>query len=201
MFNHAAIPNVEVQYDNEGNVNVMLLRDAQQGEPLFKCYGQHTNPSHFLATYGFFDTSPPATYCKLLCGQTRTPELVNMGFDYERMVFYPENGGIADEVWDVMLYTILEQTDPAAKEQFYNAHMQGDAQTKASFHEMYFAQTSDGLVNHVDEMLNELASCANTISQGQGAGYENLEMISQHNNFVRETFLKVRENLVQMRGY
>ncbi|CAB9515286.1 M protein repeat protein [Seminavis robusta] len=197
MLNHAAQPNVDVQYDNEGNVHVTFLRDVQQGEELFKCYGQPTNPSRFLATYGFFDTSPPATYCKLMSGKKLTPELKDLGFVYERMVFYPENGGIAEEVWDVMLYTILANIDPAVQQQFYNAHMQGDFQTKQQLQDFYRPQTGQALLNHVDEMLNELAMCAQKIDQA-GPGHENLVMIRQHNDFVRETFLKVRSNLEQI---
>jgi len=44
MLNHNADPNVQVQYDNDGNVHVVLLKDVQAGEPLFKSYGQITNP-------------------------------------------------------------------------------------------------------------------------------------------------------------
>ena len=40
MLNHNSVPNVDVQYDNEGNVHVVFLRDAMPGEQLFKCYGQ-----------------------------------------------------------------------------------------------------------------------------------------------------------------
>ena len=197
MLNHAADPNVEVQYDGEGNVHVVLLKDVQEGEPLHKSYGQITNPSRFLATYGFFDVSSPAAYCKLMAGKTLTPELVNLGFVYDRMVFYHENGAIAEEVWDVMLYTLLEQNDRDQKEQFYNAHMQGDAQTKANMHNHYRPQVKQALLQHVDEMLNELAQCASRIQQGGSQQHENLPMIQAHNDFVRETFLKVRSNLEQ----
>lgn len=196
-LNHAAEPNVEVQYDNDGNVNVMLLRDVQAGEALFKAYGEKTNPSRFLATYGFFDTSPPATYCKLMPGKVLTPELVNLGFVYDRMVFWVEDGGIAEEVWDVMLYTLLGDNDPGQQQQFYDAHMRGDGQTKAQMHEMYRPNTVNGLLQHVDETLGELNSCLQRIEQGGNAGHENLPMIQYHNEFVRETFLKVRSGLEQ----
>lgn len=198
MFNHAADPNVEVQYDGEANVHVTFLKDVQPGEAMYKCYGQHTNPSRFLATYGFFDTSPPATYCKLMAGKTLTPELVNLGFVHEKMVFYVENGAIADPVWDVMLYITLEKTDQAAKRQFYDAHMRGDEQTKANLHQMYRAETTTGLLEHVDAMLSELASRDALIQQQSGLQHPHLPMIKQHNDFVRETFMKVRYGLAQI---
>jgi len=200
MLNHNADPNVEVQYDNDGNVHVTLLKDVQQGEPLYKNYGQVTNPSRFLATFGFFDASCPAAYCKLMAGKTLTPELVNLGFVYERMVFYHESGAIASEVWDVMLYTILEQIDKGQQQQFYNAHMQGDQNTKANMLNHYRPQICDALLQHVDEMLTALANCATKIQRNPDPNNKNLPMIQYHNDFVRETFLKVRANLEQIKN-
>ncbi|CAB9520422.1 M protein repeat protein [Seminavis robusta] len=201
MINHSADSNIDVQYDGEGNVHVTLLRDVQAGDPLHKCYGQPTNPSRFLATYGFFDTTPPATYCKLFTGWEATPELKNLGFDFERMVFYVENGAIADEVWDVMLYITLEKTDPAQQQQFYQAHMAGDAQAKAQLHQYYLPQTCKGLLDHVNEMLEEISDCEATLDKsGLGSVHEHLPMIRRHNDFVRQTFTKVKKNLEQMQA-
>lgn len=200
MLNHNANPNVEVQYDNDGNVHVVALRNIQSGEPLFKSYGQITNPSRFLSTYGFFDASSPATYCKLMAGKTLTPELKNMGFVYDRMVFYHETGDIAPEVWDVMLYIILGDNDRNLQQQFYEAHMRGDAQTKANFHNQYRGITADALLNHVDDMFRELGKCADKIRANPDPNNKNLPMIMYHNDFVRETFIKVRQNLENIKS-
>jgi len=201
MLNHDSNPNIDVQYDNEGNVHLVLLRDVQPGDSLSKCYGQPTNPSRFLASYGFFDASPPTTYCKLWPGMLVTQELKNLGFEDQRMVFYVQNGGIAEEVWDVMLYSTLEGIDPSAQQQFYDAHMRGDAQTKAQLHQMYLAYTCSGLLQHVEETLSELADCESQMDQGgMGLAHKNLPMIRRHNDFVRQTFSKVRTNLEQIRG-
>ena len=135
-----------------------------------------------------------------MAGKTLTPELVSLGFVYDRMVFYHENGAIAEEVWDVMLYTILEQIDTNQQQQFLNAHLQGDQQTKANMHNHYRPQTCDALLQHVDEMLNELANCSNKIQQNPEQGNDNLPMIQYHNDFVRETFMKVRNNLEQIKA-
>jgi hypothetical protein len=196
MINHQAEPNVEISWDNEGNVNVIFVKDVQAGEQLLKCYGHPTNPSRLLSTYGFHDTSPPATYCKLFPGVQVTQDLKDMGFDYTTMVFYPENGGIAEQVWDVMLYTILGQMDPNSQQQFYQAHMSGNAQSKQEFHQHFMPQTIQALVQHIDEILGEISYCDQKLSSGQV--FENMQMIADHNNFVRQTFLKVRANLEQM---
>jgi len=200
MINHNANPNVEVQYDDEGNVNVITLRDIQAEEQLYKCYGQPTNPSRYLATYGFFDSSPPATYCKLYPGLAVTDELKNMGFGYDRLVFYVENGAIAEEVWDVVLFLmLLEEADTTVQQQFYNSHMQGDVDTKAQIHQYYMPQTCERLMKHVDEVLRELEKCEKTMDAGgMGLVHKNLPMIRRHNDFVRQTFTKVKQNLQQI---
>ena len=90
-----------------------------------------------MATYGFFYHSPPATYCKLFPTSEPSPELRNLGFDYTTFAFYPETGGIAECVWDVMLYVQLGKMDKNAQQQFYQAHMAGDGNTKQQFHHYY----------------------------------------------------------------
>lgn len=201
MLNHDSNPNVDVQYDDEGNVHIVLFKDVQAGEGLHKCYGQPTNPSRFLASYGFFDASPPCTYCKLYPGLIVTPELRNLGFEYDRMVFYVDNGAIANEVWDVMLYCTLEHIDPSVQQQFYDAHMMGDEDTKAQLHQYYMAQTCDGLLQHLNECLENIADCEKTMDQGgMGLVHKNLPMIRRHNDFVRQTFTKVKKNVEQMRA-
>ena len=40
MVNHRSEPNVEITWDNDGNVNVIFVKDVQAGEQLFKCYGR-----------------------------------------------------------------------------------------------------------------------------------------------------------------
>eukprot|EP00522_Entomoneis_paludosa_P018013 CAMPEP_0172442488 /NCGR_PEP_ID=MMETSP1065-20121228/2889_1 /TAXON_ID=265537 /ORGANISM="Amphiprora paludosa, Strain CCMP125" /LENGTH=455 /DNA_ID=CAMNT_0013192351 /DNA_START=125 /DNA_END=1492 /DNA_ORIENTATION=- len=200
MLNHNAQPNVAVQYDDEGNVHMVLQQDVVAGQELYKCYGQPTNPSRYFATFGFFDASPPATYCKLCPDMEPTPELVNLGFDYNRLVFGVEQGEVAPEVWDVVLYLLLETIDPSAQQQFYQAHLQGDDDTKNAIHQHFMGQSIAALLQHIDSTLDELAECQETMDEQGGMGllHENLPMIRRHNDFVRQTFLKVQKNLQGM---
>jgi len=199
MMNHAWNANCEVQYDNEGNVHVVLLRNVQSGEALHKCYGQPTNPSRFMSTYGFFDASPPTTYCKFMPTLATTEELRNLGFEYSRMVFSVDSGEVAPEVWDVMLYLNLGKSDRNMQRQFYQAHMNGDGQTKAAIHQQYSSQTVFSLLAHVSEVLDEIDDCQDRMDQGgMGLQHENLPIIRRHNEFVRQVFAKVQRNLQQM---
>jgi hypothetical protein len=119
MFNHAANPNVVIKYDADGSCNAILTRDVQQGEPLCLSYGNPTNPSRFLSTFGFLDQSPPATFCKIMTARP-SKELKNMGYDFERMGFYVEDGAVSEEVWDVVLYSLLE-SQPEEQKKLYHA--------------------------------------------------------------------------------
>ena len=200
MMNHDSHANVEVQYDEEGNVHVILLRDVSVDEQLYKCYGQPTNPSRFLATYGFFDTSPPSTYCKLAPGVEISQELMNMGLGYDKLVFHVEDGGIAPEVWDAVLFiNLLHEGNQELQQQFYNSHMQGDADTKNQIHQFCKEQTCSSLLQHVEDTIDELDTCAYIMdSGGLGLSHKNIPMIRKHNEFVLETFGKVKKSLKQI---
>mmetsp|Transcript_41741 Transcript_41741/g.83025 ORF Transcript_41741/g.83025 Transcript_41741/m.83025 type:complete len:447 (-) Transcript_41741:132-1472(-) len=196
MFNHAANANVEVKYDDQGNCHVILMRDAQQGEPLCLSYGNPANPSRFLSTFGFLDQSPPATFCKIMTARP-SKELKNLGYDFSRMVFYVEDGAIAEEVWDVVLYSLLENR-PDIRKAFYHAHMIGDRETKVMMHSQYLGETITVLLAHVDKTLSELDVLADKMRNEGPDGHENLIMIWHHNEFVRATFLKVKARLDRM---
>lgn len=119
MFNHGTDTEVQISYDDHGNCRVYTNYDIPAGSPLRISYGDPTNPSNLFAKYGFLDESCPATFCKIMITRP-TRELVNMGYDHSKMLFYKETGDVSQEVWDVLLYQILE-SDPATQQQLYNA--------------------------------------------------------------------------------
>lgn len=193
MLNHAADANVEVKYDPEGNCNVVMTRDAVQGEPLTLSYGNPTNLSRFLSTFGFLDQSAPATFCKIMTARP-SQELKDVGYDFSRMVFYVENGAIAQEVWDVMLYQVLE-TNPQDRQTFYQAHMRGDQETKVQVHTAHMIETCQALLKHVDTTLATLDQLQKRMDAEGMVRHSNLPMIRQHNDFVKDTFSKVKYGL------
>lgn len=196
MLNHAAYPNVEVQYDAQGSCSIVLTRDVSEGEPLVLSYGNPTNPSRFLSTFGFLDQSPPATFCKIMAARP-SQELKDIGYDFEKMVFYVQDGGVAQEVWDVLLYTVLEK-NPQDRQAFYEAHMRGDEETKSQLHQKHILATCEGLQKHVDTMLVVLNDLRQKIDREGMNGHYNLPMIRAHNDFVQDTFQKVKNNLDQL---
>ena len=198
-LNRGAEPNVYITYDEVGNSYVYTARDIQAGEPLMLSYGDSTNPSNLMARYGFLDDSSPATFCKYVIDNP-TYEMFTLGYP-NSMLFY-NDGGISNEVWDVLLYELLK-VSPDEQQSFYQAHTSGDEGTKASYHEQYFGQTYQAIQSHVTYILNEINELAigieTQMAQGQDAQrHPRLPLIMGHNEFVKMTFDNVQKNLDNM---
>ncbi|KAL7528092.1 hypothetical protein ACHAXR_002264 [Thalassiosira sp. AJA248-18] len=191
FFNHGgAETDIYITYDDEGNYYAYSTHDVPAGQILRICYGDPTNPSNLLASYGFLDESSPATFCKFIINNP-SPELINMGYDHSRMVFY-NSGDIAQEVWDVLLYQELGKVSQEQQQAFYQAHMAGDEALKQSYHIQYFAQTLAVLQKHVNFLVNELDELGLgleiQVAQGQDAErHPRLPLIMRHNEFVSST--------------
>jgi len=193
MFNHGADPNVELQFDEEGNCYAIATKPISPGSELLVSYGDPSDASRLFAKYGFLDPNSPATFCKMTKFQ-QTTKMIDIGLDYSRMLFYHETGEISEEVWDVVLYDLLK-ADRDAQENFYVAHMTGDYQTKQAFHQQYVLQTSTVIKNHVDSFLDQLeALSAKTIAQDIN-DHPRIPVIREHNQYIRETFLKVKAQI------
>ena len=86
-------------------------KDVPAGSPLRMSYGDPTNPSVFLATYGFLDETSPSSFCKLM---NLEQEMNDLGVDFNRMLFYKDTGDISEEVWDVLLYRVTSRVCPTS---------------------------------------------------------------------------------------
>lgn len=196
MFNHGTETEVEFVYDDEGNAYVYATKYVPAGSPLRVSYGDPTNPSALFATYGFLDESSPATFCKIMDIEPNT-ELRNLGFDFSRMLFYKDTGDASEEVWDVLLYRILDSNRDVQKA-FYEAHMTGDVDTKNAIHQQYFLETSKALKNHVDSFLDQLDELSAKALTKDINEHPRIPLILRHNDFVRETFLTVKDRVDPM---
>ena len=198
-FNHGVEANVDVTYDDEGNCHVYTNREVGMNEPLVISYGDSTNPSSLLARYGFLEESCAATFCKYVVEEP-TGEMFDLG--YPNSMYFYNDGSISNEVWDVLLYEMLK-VSPEEQQQFYQACMSGDEDTKGMFHNQYLAQTFRVVGSHVDYILNELEELGigleTQIAQGQDkTKHPRLPLIQRHNEFVKVTFDNVRLNLDNM---
>lgn len=197
MLNHGTETEVDLSFDEEGNCYGISKYDIPAGYPLRMSYGDHTNPSRLFARYGFLDKTSPATFCKIMIKRP-TQDLIDMGYDHSRMLFYKDTGEVSEEVWDVLLYQILGANDPNQQQVFYNAHMNGDYATKQSLHSNYFPQTVAALRSHVDNFLFSLDNLTQQTLGSDVNEHPRLPLILEHNEFVRQTFLKVKTSLESM---
>lgn len=194
MLNHGNQPNVELVFDQNGSCQVVLTEDVPPGSPLHLSYGDPTNPSSILARYGFLNEAP-ATYCKILFSNP-SQELMEIGYDPSKMLFSTGDGSISEEVWDVMLYSRLEQKRlEGDRRAFYQAHVSGDEETKAAIHRKYLKETCGALRRHVDHILAEVAELIVKTNAFDSSKHPRLPLIKKHNDMVTETFHKVRGNL------
>lgn len=202
MFNHGTETEIEVYFDEGGNAMVYTTADVAANSPLRISYGCPTNPSFLFARYGFLDESSPATFCKMM-DIPKTPENVNMGMDFSKMLFYHDTGDISQEVMDVVLYAkVLEKLKSSPendgyKQAFYQAHMNGDENTKAMIHEQFRYQTLSEIKKHVDTFLESLDALEKKSWGKDVSEHPRLPLILSHNEFVKQTFLKVQSNLSQ----
>lgn len=208
MFNHAAETEIEVYFDGDGNCMAYTLMDVPANSPLRISYGDPTNPSFLFARYGFLDNTSPAGYCKMM-DIPKTPENINLGNEPSKMLFYHDTGDISQEVLDVVLYakvlTKMGYTDNLGelKKQFYEACMIGDEATKAQFHEQYRYEVMKEILDHCNTFLQSLEALEKKSEGKSFDQHPRLPVILQHNEWVKETFLKVKANvepLVQQGG-
>ena len=194
MFNHGTDTEVLLNFDDDGNCQASTTRDVPAGSPLRLSYGCPTNPSYFFTRYGFLDQSSPGTFCKILDIQP-TPELVDIGLDFSKMLFYKETGDISEQVWDVVLYAKVLTMKPDLKQRFYEAHMTGDIDSKRAIHGEYALETATELKNHVDMFLRTLDDLSAKAVGKDVQDHPRLPLIMNHNEFVKETFLAVKARL------
>jgi len=185
---------VEIQFDQEGNCLAYATRDVPAGSPLRISLGDPRDPSPLFATYGFLDETSPATFCKTMHLQN---EMQQLGFQFSDLLFYKDTGDISPQVYDIFLYSVLS-ADPNLQQQFYQAHMNGDEGTKQQFHQQYFEYTKEALQNHVNGMLKELDQLQDDVRTKDPNRYPRLPVIMKHNEFVKESFLRVKANLDAM---
>ena len=194
MFNHGTETEVSIQFDEQGNSVAYATRDIPPGSPLRISYRDPTNPSPLFATYGFLDKSSPASFCKMM---HLASEMEQLGMNFSQLLFYKDTGAISPQVWDLVLFSVLAQ-DPNRQQQFYQAIMSGDHQTKQQFHQQFFSYSLEAMKKHVDGTLREIDELSREAMMKDPNTHPRVPAILNHNDFVKETFLRVKANLDSM---
>jgi len=198
FLNHGSeYTEIDYSFDEEGNYYSYTSYDVPAGSPLRISYADPKNPSFLLTRYGFLDKSCPASFCKIM-PENVNEDMVELGYSYDRMLFY-STGEVAEEVWDVILYSNLGlMGDVEDQRALMYAHRQGDSETKNMLHERHYEATRSTLLQHIDmfiEELDKLIEKANTVGRERTYvrnEHPRLPLIIEHNNFVKQTFLNVR---------
>lgn len=194
-FNHGTEVDVNISYDEGGNCVVYTSRDVPAGSPLRMSLGDPTNPSPLFAIYGFLDESCPATFCKVM---HLRDEMRQLGYDFSNLLFFKETGAISPEVYDVVLYSILLKNDPGSAQGFFQAVTSRDENIKGKYHNQYFQYTKQELQKHVDSTLADLDRLSSMAQSYDPRSHPRAPVILQHNQFVKQTFLRVKQTLDAM---
>ena len=193
MFNHGSdYTEIEPSYDEEGNYYAYTTYDVPAGSPLRLSYGDPTNPSFLFARYGFLEEDTPATFCKLIPPHINK-DMEELGYAENKMLFY-KTGDVSEEVWDILLYQYLSANNIRDRRALMEAHKSGDYETKQALHESYYPYTSQALLDHIEDFIGQLDKLS---MKGEDRvrnidDHPRLPLILRHNQFVRDTFMMVR---------
>ena len=196
MFNHNVHKNLELDYDSEDNFLAYSANTVTAGSPLHISYGRPTNPYRFLTIFGFCDTDMPEILSQVTL-ENPSKQHQDMGYDLDRMVFRTKDGAISQPVWDVLLFSILEQK-PEIQKRFYESHVNGDEKSKSEIHKMFHLETCLTLKSHVDRTLaemDEILTRMNAIDDEQKGLHSMYGLIYKNNQFVRNVFGMVKERV------
>ncbi|CAJ1921721.1 unnamed protein product [Cylindrotheca closterium] len=194
MLNHGTETEAQITYDEEGNCYVCASKNVPAGSPLRISLGDPTDPSKLFATFGFLDESSPTVFCKAVHLENEMDEL---GYSKSDLLFSTETGEISMQVYDVQLYAILQENDSNLAEAFFQAVMSSDEATKGQFHNQYWEYTKAALEEHVDGLLLDLEELSAKAKSYDIRTHPRVPVILQHNEFVRNTFWQVKQNLLR----
>lgn len=196
MINHASFPNCLIQYDDQGNCVVTTTTDVPADSLLTVSHGDPNDPSPLFAKYGFLVDDCPTIFCKAIHLKN---EMETLGYVPTQLLVDTVEGEIAPAVWDLFLYRLLLQSgDEDLTNGFYTAVTTNDQETKDSYHNQYFPYTVESLQQFVNEMLTTVNHQTTKAFSYDILTHPRVPIIVEHNNLVRDTFLKVKANLDRM---
>mmetsp|Transcript_8084 Transcript_8084/g.11519 ORF Transcript_8084/g.11519 Transcript_8084/m.11519 type:complete len:155 (+) Transcript_8084:688-1152(+) len=116
----------------------------------------------------------------------------NGQYAQNRMLFYKDTGDVSQEVWDILLYQWLTSSNVADRRILMEAHNRGDVERKMALHESYYPKTSSLLEEHLNTFMEQLDRLGGKADGKDPMEHPRLPLILSHNEFVRRTFLMVR---------
>lgn len=94
-----------------------------------------------------------------------------------------------------LLGQILGEKNRQDQKVFYEACLNGDDETKGVYLNQYYYEIYDRMKKHIDKFLNELTELEGKAVRVDENSHPRIGMIREHNNFVKDIFLAVKENV------
>ena len=174
-------------------------------ENLYLSYGISEYPARFLVVFGFCDVSAPYVhvgdflkedpYVGGLLKEDALSELPPI--DMTQLVVSTANGTIAEEVWNVFLYKVLQQRDPlqlqSLRDAFERNPMEADAVLQDLMTEWEYS-VARALQAHIQNILDNIypQMMLNELVLGR---HPRLAMITNYNQSMRTIFSRVFDHV------
>lgn len=185
MFNHKEPPNVGIAHD--GEYVCFYYKGSQDGnvdcKDLFITYGQPSNAHRFMGIFGFVPSAEdmPNVWSHVVYQNNPYSD------DVEKMTFRTSDGDVPKQVWDAVLYELLEPKHPPNEPPIFSD----------MHHTKYKTYTADILKGQIDRQLEELAALRQRIQmiEALGTSNSNIGLIRYHNEFLTDVFEKASKNV------
>eukprot|EP00957_Ditylum_brightwellii_P157795 12010149-Ditylum_brightwellii.AAC.1 len=105
-----------------------------------------------LIISNFLDKLSPATLFELTPFHINE-ELQNIGYAHHIILFFRDSSDASQEVWDILLYQVVNENFEQNQKDSYEAHMNGEHGMKQSIYEQYLSQKMANCLDHIDLFL------------------------------------------------
>jgi hypothetical protein len=189
MFNHdSAMANVAPNILEDGSVQMTLKQDVSEGSPLFLSYGMGVFPARFLVNFGFWDRS-----AQFMDANLTIPE--EFPVDRSQLVASTRTGGITEDVWNLAIYRLLQERDPAMAEKLAVAQQKQDEASIQDICSKFDLEGALYLRLHALTLLSETYPDMDIAPENLSESPRRFGMIARYNNGMRESWMRVAEYL------
>jgi hypothetical protein len=165
-----------------------LKQDVSEGSPLFLSYGMGVFPARFLVNFGFWDRS-----AQFMDANLTIPE--EFPVDRSQLVASTRTGGITEDVWNLAIYRLLQERDPAMAEKLAVAQQKQDEASIQDICSKFDLEGALYLRLHALTLLSETYPDMDIAPENLSESPRRFGMIARYNNGMRESWMRVAEYL------
>jgi hypothetical protein len=158
-------------------------------------YGMSEHPARFLVIFGFCDVTAPYVDAHIVLDFGIDAAILSEWplIDTTQLVVSTTDGAVAEEVWNVFLYKVLQQYDPVQLRRLQQQQDDEDDDDDALLEELLMEwewTVALELKGHIQRVLDTMYPQI-VVKELDLWNHPRLPMIVHHNKFMRETFLRV----------